>query len=371
MLDDKSLCRRRYQIVGKMTEKRDIRKNNFNIIRMAACLFVFVGHMGRILGVEPPVFSGYVLHEMGVAILFMLAGYLVTESWLKDPNLLRYGIRRFFRLWPPFAVMVLIMTFIAGPLVSDLGVSGYFQSWYSAYLNNLRLYITYSLPGVFTDLPVANTVNGSLWTMPVEAAMYVISPLIAVMLHMRRRSERSFIAAIVLTAIILILDLYFIAFMRGTQIVIYHTDLISAHHLALSYITGALFTYPQMKKILNIQWACAGMGILLLLARAPAPLLYLFMDLFVPYFIFSFALVKEPAFHQFGRKADLSYGIYLYGFFFQQLTMQHMSRNDISASYISVLIISFLPTFLAAIVSYFLVEKPLQQFTRAIITRFS
>ena len=350
-----------------MAEKKDSRKNNFNIIRTAACLFVFTGHMGRILGIEPPAFSGYVLHEMGVTILFMLAGYLVTESSLKDPDLLRYGIRRFFRLWPPFAVMVLIMTFIAGPLVSGLDFSAYFQSWYTAYLNNLRLYITYSLPGVFTDLPVPNTVNGSIWTMPVEAAMYVITPLIAAVLHMRRRSERSFIAAAVLTAMFLTLDLYFIVFMRGTQVVIYRTDLISAHHLGLSYITGALFTYPQMKKSLNIQKACVGMGVLLILTRAPAPLVYFFMDLLVPYFVFSFALAQEPVFQGYGRKMDLSYGIFLYGFFFQQLTMQYIRRNGMNLGFMSILIISILPTLLAAFLSYYLVEKPLQQITHRLI----
>lgn len=354
-----------------MAEKKDSRKNNFNIIRTAACLFVFTGHMGRILGIAPPAFSGYVLHEMGVTILFMLAGYLVTESWLKDPDPLRYGIRRFFRLWPPFAVMVLIMTFIAGPLVSGLDFSAYFQSWYTAYLNNLRLYITYSLPGVFTDLPVPNTVNGSIWTMPVEAAMYVITPLIAAVLHMRRRSERSFMAAVVLTAMFLTLDLYFIVFMRGTQVVIYRTDLISAHHLGLSYITGALFTYPQMKKSLNIQKACVGMGVLLILTRAPAPLVYFFMDLLVPYFVFSFALAQEPVFQGYGRKMDLSYGIFLYGFFFQQLTMQYIRRNGMNLGFMSVLIISFLPTLLAAFLSYYLVEKPVQQITRRLIIRLS
>ena len=354
-----------------MAEIKDSRKNNFNIIRTAASLFVFAGHTGRITGIEPPGFSGYVLHEMGVAILFMLAGYLVTESWLKDPDLLRYGIRRFFRLWPPFAVMIFIMTFVAGPLVSELGFSGYFQSWYSAYLNNLRLYITYALPGVFTDLPIANTVNGSLWTMPVEAALYVITPLTAAALHMRRRSDRSFAAAAMLTAAFLALDLYFIAFMRGTQVVFYRTDLISAHHLGLSYITGALFTYPQVKRSLNLQKSCIGMGVLLLLSRAPAPLLYFFMDLFIPYFVFSFALAPEPVFQGFGRKRDLSYGIYLYGFFFQQLTVQCMRRSNLNPEYISVLVISLLPTLLAAIISWKLVEKPLQLCTHMLISRLS
>lgn len=329
-----------------------------------ACLFVFAGHMGRIMGIEPPVFSGYSLHEMGVAILFMLAGFLVTESWIKDPDLLRYMIRRFFRLWPPFAVMILIMTFAAGPLVSELGVYDYFHSGYTAYLRNLRLYIAYALPGVFTGMPVPDTVNGSLWTMPVEAAMYVITPLIAAMLHIRRRSGRSFGVAAVLTALFLLLDLCFITFMCGRQVVVYGTDLISAHHLGLSYMTGVLFTYPCMKRLLDLQKACVGMGFLLLVGRISAPLLYLFMDLFVPYFVFSFALAPQPVFQKFANKVDLSYGIYLYGFFFQQLIVQYTMRKGINPGFLAVLTASIIPTGMAAIASFYLVEKPVQACSR-------
>ncbi len=201
--------------------------------------------------------------------------------------------------------------------------------------------------------------------------MYVFTPFLAVLLHIRRRSDRSFAASSVLAAVILALDLYFITFMRGTQIVFYRTDLISAHHLGLSYITGVLFTYPQVKKLLNLQIACVGMGALLMFSRAPAPLMYFLLDLFVPYFIFSFALAQEPVFHRYGRKADLSYGIYLYGFFFQQLTIQYMRRNEITPGFMSVLIASLLPTLLAAAVSYYLIEKPLMQCTRRVIHRLS
>ena len=108
-----------------------------------------------------------------------------------------------------------------------------------------------------------------------------------------------------------------------------------------------------------------------MISRASAPLVYLFMDLFVPYFVFSFALEQEPVFRGYGRKVDLSYGIYLYGFYFQQLTMQYMRRNEMNMGYMPVLIISFLPTVLAAFVSYYLVEKPLQKCTHRIIARLS
>ena len=89
------------------------------------------------------------------------------------------------------------------------------------------------------------------------------------------------------------------------------------------------------------------------------------------YFVFSFALAQEPVFQGYGRKMDLSYGIFLYGFFFQQLTMQYIRRNGMNLGFMSILIISILPTLLAAFLSYYLVEKPVQQITRRLIIRLS
>lgn len=341
-----------------MSNDRNEKENNFNIIRFGASLFVFGGHTARVMGIAAPMFSGYSLHEMGVAVLFMLAGYLVTESWLKDPNVFRYSIKRFFRLWPPFAVMVLIMTFAAGPLVSDIDAAGYFHSWYLSYLNNLRFYIIYSLPGVFSDLPISNTVNGSIWTMPVEAAMYIVTPVIITLFYIHRRSKKSFLITLAFAIVLVFIDLYFIAFYKGPRIVFYNTDIISAHHVAVSYVTGILFTYPQMRRLLDVQKAIAGMGLLLLVSMSPAPILYFLLDLLVPYFIFSFALDQKPVFSGFGRRIDLSYGIFLYGFFFQQLTIKLIQGNAMNLGFLQVLIISVIPTVMTAVLSFYLVEKP-------------
>ena len=49
------------------------------------------------------------------------------------------------------------------------------------YLRNIGLYVIYPLPGVFEGLPhSARSVNGSLWTLPVEFAMYLIVALVGV-----------------------------------------------------------------------------------------------------------------------------------------------------------------------------------------------
>ena len=104
------------------------RENNFPLIRLTAAVFVFAGHMGLILGGQPPLLGGLPLHELGVGMLFLISGYLITKSWLSDPHPLRFAVRRFLRLWPPFAMLVLLLALAAGPLLSSLGPEGYFRS---------------------------------------------------------------------------------------------------------------------------------------------------------------------------------------------------------------------------------------------------
>lgn len=344
------------------------RENNFNMIRLIAAVFVFTGHMSVILSAYQPLMGGFPLQEAGVMMLFMISGYLITMSWLSDPNLLRFGVRRFLRLWPPFAVMVLIMTFVAGPLVSELGVQGYFQSEYFVYLRNLFFRITYFQPGVFSNVPVANTTNGSIWTMPIEALFYVLTPILLTLLRVKGHSRHSFHGMAVLTGAAVIFD--FCLRLSGVEKVIFiGTDWVSVCHLLIPYLIGMLFTYEEVRKYLNLQVGCALMSLLLIFQVLYAPLQYLMMYLIFPYFVFSFAFAPTAVFKNFGKKTDLSYGIYLYGFFFQQLITSLQLRYGFSLGEVLTFLISLLLTAAAAWLSWHLVEKPVQKFSRRLIRR--
>ena len=358
-------------VTNKAEEKmqKRTRDNNFSIIRLIATVFVFAGHMGVIMGIQPPLLGGFPLHELGVMMLFMISGYLITMSWLSDSHPLRYSVRRFFRLWPPFAVMILIMVFLAGPLVSDLGIRGYFQSDYKSYLRNLGLLITYSQPGVFLNLPAANTTNGSLWTMPVEAALYILTPLLLTLLRLKGRSKWSFRLMTVLTGAMVLTDFSLRMFCADTGIVIYGMDLLPAYHLTVMYLIGMLFTWEEMRKCLNLQVGCAAMFLLLFCQVLSGPLQYLALYMIFPYFIFSFAFAPGAVFKNIGRKMDLSYGIYLYGFFFQQLVVSLQQQSGVSLGYIKTFLLSLLPTLAAALLSWYLVEKPMQRLGSCLIHR--
>ena len=347
--------------------KLDRRENNFTIIRFWGAMFVFAGHMGMILGGDPSLVAGFRLHETGVIILFLIGGYLVSQSWALDPNPLRYAIRRFFRFWPPFAVMILITVFVFGPLVSDLGPQGYFASWFTAYLKNLGFYIVYAQPGVFTDLPMAYNTNGSLWTMPVEAVLYVLTPLLCMLLRTRKQTKASFRITLVFTTVLCALDLVLRFGFPQVHPVFYATDWASAFHLMTLYCIGILYTYDEMRQYLNLQAACFAFCIMLVLQLVYEPAQFLVMYILLPYCVFSFALTPRPLFQKFGQKLELSYGIYLYGFLFQQLFTSLQQRNGLNLGYTGIFFFSLAATFVAAALSCVLIEKPCIRLGRYLI----
>ena len=343
---------------------RDPRSNNFNILRLAAACFVFAGHMALIVGDEPLNTVGFPLHDIGVAILFLIGGYLISKSWKADRHVGRYAVRRFLRFWPPFAVVVLLMTFVTGPMVSDLGFAGYFGSnWWTLYLQNLRFFIIYAQPGVFTKLPRPNVTNGSLWTMPVELLMYILTPLIL------RNKKRSLKQAMIPVGILCAVDLAVRAFFPDLSIIVYGTDLVPTLHLSVFYALGMLFAHEDAGVLRNPQIGGAAFLVLMLVQGIFKPIRYLVLFVAMPVLVFSFALAPEARFRKLGTQVELSYGIYLYGFFFQQLIVQISLWYGFRWGYMTCLLLSGIPTVGMAMLSSLYVEKPLGRLTKYFCAR--
>lgn len=153
----------------------DSRNNNFNIIRFVAAMMVVLGHMCHLVAVEVNQLLGQAVSTIGVKIFFLISGYLIAQSFLNDSNIVRYCIRRFFRIIPGLAGVVLFAVFIIGPVFTILPIKDYFShgtTW--AYLKNIGLYIQYFLPGVFEANPYPDAINGSLWTLPVEVILMIL-----------------------------------------------------------------------------------------------------------------------------------------------------------------------------------------------------
>ena len=145
------------------------------MLRLFAATLVLYSHQHALLGIAEPQFFGWnTFGGVGVSIFFFLSGFLVWSSWVRDPNVWRFFVRRSLRIFPGLWVTVLVSVFIVAPILTSLSLEQYFfasQTW--RYLSTCALVVRQGLPGVFESNAYPHAFNGSLWTLPVEFFCYV------------------------------------------------------------------------------------------------------------------------------------------------------------------------------------------------------
>jgi len=178
------------------------RDNAFDVLRLAAATMVLVYHSYALSGGDDPVqpLTGLTLGTFGVLTFFGISGCLVTRSWLFDSRPGVYTVKRALRLMPGLMVAALLTAFVVGPLTTELSLSSYLSdSTPYTYVTRQLALITFNpaLPGVFGNQPVPDVVNGSLWTIPLEACCYVAVLVAGVVGVLRRPTVLASLLAIV------------------------------------------------------------------------------------------------------------------------------------------------------------------------------
>jgi peptidoglycan/LPS O-acetylase OafA/YrhL len=113
--------------------------------------------------------------DLALAGLFMMSGYQVSGSWDRDPSWWRFSARRLLRLLPPLLFVLMVTVFIVGPLLTSWTQTAYWshpQTWRYLVGSSVIMLMQHNLPGVFWSNPYPWSVNGSLWTLPMEFASY-------------------------------------------------------------------------------------------------------------------------------------------------------------------------------------------------------
>jgi peptidoglycan/LPS O-acetylase OafA/YrhL len=333
---------------------------------------VLSGHTSALVNETIPLF-GTTIQNLGVIIFFLIGGYLITQSFLGDPDPIRYGIKRFFRLIPPLAIHAVIAALIIGPLLSTFPISEYFrQSGVYRYLLNIVLLPFNTLPGVFENNPYPSIVNGSLWVMPVEGLMYVVMPIIILCIGLKRRTPFSYLLLKIICTVVCIVRLVQLALVPDIQFMILGKNFSLSFDVIPFFFIGSLFVIPEIQKLCNLQVAF----ILLLLFTCfqtayPPPPPYSMIGLFVffSYFIFSFAFTCQPFFAHKFEKYECSYSLFLYGFFIQQIVIFIETNVGIQINTALNNGICIVITAAVAWLSFKFVEQPSQRLCKSILRR--
>lgn len=292
--------------------------NNFGALRLLAAGLVVFGHCFVLTGQAAPRWFGVPVHELAVHVFFVISGYLMAASWRSDPSLPRFVLRRALRIMPALVAVVLACVLVLGPLFTSLPLRDYaLHPQTRLYLWNLVLAPYFALPGVFEEGRPFGAVNGSLWSLPIEVAMYAWTPLLAA----RAAWVRTVLPLLLLAALA---AAFVFTAVRPHQVepVIYWSSVPFGLRYAADFALAAAIRSRGLERLLSLQ---AALGVLLLLGLLPVgPVLSGVLLLAMPYVVLSVALARPPLLPGLGRRIDLSYGIYLWSGPVQQVLISAM-----------------------------------------------
>ena len=147
--------------------------NNFDILRLLLAILVFFAHWNILTSQE---LSNSLFHLSGFAVdmFFTVSGFLIFWSFDSDQNKKHFYIKRFFRIFPLYAFLIILQTlfFIGFSDGNTLEILKYFVA-------NI-FFLNFLAPSVGTTLNglEVNAINGSLWTLKNEVVFYTLVPVI-------------------------------------------------------------------------------------------------------------------------------------------------------------------------------------------------
>jgi peptidoglycan/LPS O-acetylase OafA/YrhL len=321
---------------------------HYDLLRLLAAFLVFAGHQKALTGHPEPAFLGFVTWgEVAVGIFFSLSGYLVSESWRRDPSAPRYLLRRALRLLPGLFGVVLFSALVLGPILSPLPLREYLSHPYALdYLRNLALNVRFPLPQVFATNPVPHVVNGSLWTLPMEVGCYLA--LLLVLRPWPRLRSGWFLWPLAIG-----LWLTDLLVPQGTTWILYSTNWRIAVHFASYFFFGVALRLAAPPRFSPVPAAMLAAVVLMFGANSRAG--YWSAPLCITLLVIGTARMSAAPSRWATRFGDLSYGLYLYAFPMQQAfiasgyALDNPRRGFVAA---------WLGTVLCAFVSWHAIEKP-------------
>jgi peptidoglycan/LPS O-acetylase OafA/YrhL len=347
----------------------DASDNNFNLIRMVAATLVLVSHCFSLAGSDWDPFFYFLGNYdtgggWGVSIFFVISGFLVTRSVLHHTTM-DYLVSRILRIVPALALATAVTVFLVGPLFTSATITQYFtdsETW--RYLFNINVFeISYRLPGLFTANPVAGTVNGSLWTLPLECGFYVFLPILAVVGLL---SPRPALAVLVLAAMTYLASVFYFHLEWSNQggTLFKGAPLYSTLRNFLFFFTGSIFWVWRSRITYSHGLALVMVGVLYLFAGQPFRTAAYYVGL--PYLVIYAAVTKNSVLSKYQLIGDYSYGSYIFAFPVQQGVVSGIGT---SITPLKLFLMAAPVTFVLAFLSWWFVERPALGLRRRLIRR--
>jgi peptidoglycan/LPS O-acetylase OafA/YrhL len=150
------------------------RANNLDSLRLILALLVVLEHSNNLFHValgDPARFPFFLMNlsDVAVSTFFIISGMLTYVSFARDPDVVRFYLRRFFRVFPAYWSIVILQIAVFCLFATALVNWGQLPAY--ALFNALTA--NFLAPTFLEGIPA---INGSLWTIKIEASYYLLLP---------------------------------------------------------------------------------------------------------------------------------------------------------------------------------------------------
>lgn len=318
------------------------RDNNLTLLRLAAALAVLISHtfflvlgpdkepMGSRLGETPG--------TIAVEVFFVISGFLVTGSLLTRGSAIAFVPARLLRIFPGLAFEAIFAALVLGALLSPLPASAYYSS--PQPLAYVLKTIALQVPA--GALPGANLDNASLWSLPLEVALYGML-LFAWLARNAILGEAAGQLAAWAKAVA------FAALFAGAT---FWFTRRGGFKLAMMFGSGVAFQLLRDRIRLSRRLAALALAALAI-AALNALAFRLALVCLLPYLVLCAAYLPRGRILKFNMLGDYSYGLYIYAFPVQLAAVHYLPH----ASVWTVVALSTVAAGAMAALSWHLVEK--------------
>lgn len=326
--------------------------NNFDLVRLVLASSVVFLHFDHLINEESvsEVLSNFeFISSRAVQGFFVVSGFVVFMSYVRTPDLNRYFVSRFLRLYPAYVVAVLLISVFSVVLPSCSIFHE--QEWIKYFIANLSFlnFIKPNLDCLFQG-NFDDTINGALWTLKIEVAFYLTVPLIYFAID--KLGSSIVLLSIYLASISYTIILEYFFSVTGSGIY----DILSRQLPGqMTYFATGIFLYIYHKKLApHFLWIL------------PICILVIFLDLnfiqpaalgFLVIFLAT-APVKKVSFSKIG---DLSYGIYIFHF---PIIQTYIHFKVFEGQNVIIFFLTVITTFILSFMSARLVEEPASRLKR-------
>ncbi len=347
----------------RLEDRLQERENNFDVLRLVAAAMVLLSHCYPLTGHDEPFgkLSGWTLGEVGVVMFFAMSGFLIAKSWHDHPHFVAFAVKRGLRLLPALVVAVLVTALVVGPLFTSLSTGAYLTepgTW--TYIARNCVLFTFSgrLPGVYEENVFPDAVNGSLWTLPVEATAYLMAAVLGLLGLIHRGG-----LLLALLALVLLLgsDLSPLADSGDTTT---GGNATIVFELMATFLLGSLLFAVRARLLLS--WPLLALLTAVWVLSWNSDFVRITGVLAIGYGVLVLAFRTPAAWRRITAPGDVSYGVYVYAFPVQQ------SVAAVWGPYVGPLVmfvIAFPITYVLALLSWRLIERPALSLKRVVARR--